>query len=384
MKRFHILLLLLMSLLGVFPLDVILPSFHALASEYGVEVRQVSYSVSMFVIAVALAQTVIGPLSDWMGRKRLLLAGLAVAVIGSAGCIVAPNYTVFMGFRIIQALGCGCFVLSQALVEDTYCGRERNSMRILLSSVSGLFISFSPLAGSLLQQYLGWRASFWVFIVIAIFVGMLAMLLLEERPAGSVGSRCFHSYGVLGRDLPFLGYSWINALGFACHFSFIVVSPILLMERLGLSSWAFSWVFVGYGFSFIIGGWVARQINHRVASQLQIKIGLVLIGGAGLLGGGWLVLGGLSVVGVVIPMIVCTTATTVLRPAATTHALSRYPEIVGAAASLATTIILAIGGAVSSLVSMFQAMLPLNIMMVLVMTSVFGLLLLDRMTLSAR
>ncbi|WP_236410040.1 MFS transporter [Pseudomonas sp. S31] len=379
MSRYHILLLLLMSLLGVFPLDVILPSLPALASEYQVEVWQISYSVSTFALGVALAQILIGPLSDRMGRKRLLLAGLAVAVSGSVGCLVAPNFPVFMAMRIIQALGCGCFVLSHALVEDNCPGRERIALRILLSSASGLFISLSPLAGSYLQEYLGWRGGFVVFIMIGVLVAFIVMVVVEERPTAPAGRGLFHSYGVLAKNLPFLGYSTINALGFTCHFSFIVISPLLLMERLGLSSLAYSWVFVGYGCSFFIGGWIARQINRRLDPKLQVSMGLRLIGGAGLLLAVWHAVQGLSVSGVLIPMILCTTGTTILRPAAMTSALSGHSERGGAATALSTTMMLAIGGTLSSLVASFEMALPLSLVLILLGTNVVGCLMLRRM-----
>ncbi|MFJ4066087.1 hypothetical protein ACIPW4_12400 [Pseudomonas sp. NPDC089996] len=48
-----------------------------------------------------------------MGRKRLLIAGLVVSIAGAAGCIFATSYEGFMAFRLLQAVGCGCFVLSQ-------------------------------------------------------------------------------------------------------------------------------------------------------------------------------------------------------------------------------------------------------------------------------
>ncbi|WP_306109979.1 MFS transporter [Pseudomonas sp. MN1F] len=153
-------MLLLITLLGVFPLDVILPSVPLLARDFAVDAQYIAYSISLFAVGVAISQTIIGPLSDRMGRKRLLIAGLVVSVAGAVGCIVATSYEGFIAFRLLQALGCGCFVLSQALVQDKFSGQQRNAMRILMTSGSGLFISLSPLAGSVLQQYFGWAGSF--------------------------------------------------------------------------------------------------------------------------------------------------------------------------------------------------------------------------------
>lgn len=174
------LLLILLCLLGVFPLDVILPSFPALADAFRVEPKQIAYSVSLFAFGVAVAQIFIGPLSDRTGRKRLLIVGLGVSIAGATGCLLSTDYEIFLAFRLLQAAGCGSLVLGQALVQDLYSGKQRNTMRIMLTSASGLFISISPVAGAALQQSIGWAGSFTVFIGIAFVVIILAWVLLQE------------------------------------------------------------------------------------------------------------------------------------------------------------------------------------------------------------
>ncbi|MBR7513277.1 MFS transporter, partial [Mycobacterium tuberculosis] len=84
---------------------------------------------------------------------------------------------------LLQALGCGSLVLGQALVQDLYRDEHRNTMRILLTSSSGLFISISPLVGALLQQSFGWQASFISFAIIASIVSLLAYVLLPSTTA---------------------------------------------------------------------------------------------------------------------------------------------------------------------------------------------------------
>lgn len=211
-------LLILLCLLGVFPLDVILPSFPALADEFHVEPQQIAYSVSFFAFGVAVAQIVIGPLSDGTGRKRLLLAGLAVSIAGAVGCVLSTRYETFMAFRLLQALGCGSFVLGQALVQDLYSGRQRNAMRILLTSASGLFISLSPVAGAFLQQSFGWKGSFTVFAFIAVIVSSLSYALLQDTPALRGRRSGMRSYWVMLRDTTYLAHSLLSSLAFACHF----------------------------------------------------------------------------------------------------------------------------------------------------------------------
>ncbi len=183
-RRAAVSLLLAMVLLGVFPLDVLLPSFPALAEHFSRTPADIALSISLFAVGIAFAQLLIGPLSDVIGRKGLLLAGMTVSMLGAMGCVMTNDYSLFLMFRVVQALGCGCFVLSQALVQDLFAGEERDRLRILMVTATGVFISVSPLAGTFLQATLGWRGSFWVFTVLAALVLIKAWLFLDNsRPA---------------------------------------------------------------------------------------------------------------------------------------------------------------------------------------------------------
>lgn len=368
----YILLLLLISLLGVFPLDVILPSVPLLARDFGVDAQYIAYSISLFAVGVAISQTIIGPLSDRMGRKRLLIAGLVVSVAGALGCILATSYGGFMLFRLLQAVGCGCFVLSQALVQDKFSGHQRNAMRILMTSASGLFISLSPLAGSVLQQYFGWAGSFQAFVVLAVVVLLLCLKLLQEKPTANSSAGVLNSYPVLFKDRAFLVSSLFSCLAFACHFSFVVVSPLLLIEQLGLTEFAFSMVFLGYGLAYMIGGFIASWLNCRMGMQAQVGWGFALIGLAGVALCLVVTMHELGVFSLLFPLVLCTIGTTIVRPAATTHALGRHPERAGGAASLNNTMLFAFGGGVSMLVASISSSLPMSLALGFIASSFAG------------
>lgn len=256
-----------------------------------------------------------------------------------------------MVFRLLQAMGCGCFVLSQALVQDSYSGQQRNAMRILLTSASGVFIALSPLAGSVLQQYWGWQGSFQVFVMLAVLVLLLCLMLLGEDRASRYRGGFLPGYCQILKDRKFLVYSIFSCLAFACHFSFVVVSPLLLMGPLGLTEFAFSMVFLLYGLAYMVGGVVANSLNRSMSTQAQIGCGFALIGTAGVALHLAISSGELVLIDLVLPLTLCTIGTTIVRPAATTYALSRHPDRAGAAASVSNTLLYACGGGVSLLVA---------------------------------
>jgi Bcr/CflA subfamily drug resistance transporter len=381
-RRAAIILLLTMVMLGVFPLDVLLPSFPALAEHFRTTPGDIAFSISLFAIGIALSQLLVGPLSDVIGRKSLLLAGMAVSIVGATGCVLSTDYAWFLMFRVVQAIGCGCFVLSQALVQDLFDGKERDQLRILMVTASGLFISVSPLAGTLLQQALDWPASFIVFIALAAAVFLKACFFLENRHTATTPRRSIlQSYRRVCRDADFLGYWLIAAIAFTCHFSFIVISPLIFMEQLQLSAYEFSLTLLLYGVAYIIGGIVARVLAGRIAPDTQIIVGLSLIIFSGLV---MLMLSnvmGLSTLTVLIPMIVCTAGTTIARPIATSKAMEVFPDMAGTSASAGNTLVFIFGGLISALINLSPFELQLTLALSFIALSSVGLVMIYRIRL---
>lgn len=351
-KSSIILLLMTMTLLAVFPLDVLLPSFPALSYHFSTSTSDIALSVSIFAIGLAFSLLLIGPLSDMFGRKKLLLSGIALAAVGATGCLLASDFVWFLGFRVVQAMGCGAFALSQALLQDLFAGQELERLRIWMATAGGIFISCSPLMGTWLQLYLGWRGSFYAFITLAIIVWLRSWFLLKEtRSSSPLPRRFFATYWLLCSDIRFIGYWLISALAFACHFSFIVIAPIVFMEHLNLSTYQFAWALSLYGVAYIVGGIIARILHRRLESDTQIIIGLSVIALSGL-GMMWLVwLFGLSVATVLIPMLVCTAGTTICRPIANSRAMSLYPQHAGTATSAGSLLIFMCGGLISVVIN---------------------------------
>ncbi|MGY2440823.1 MFS transporter [Pseudomonas sp. SDO52101_S400] len=353
-RRGAVSLLLAMVLLGVFPLDVLLPSFPALAEHFRNTPADIALSISLFAVGIAFAQLLIGPLSDVIGRKGLLLAGMSVSMLGALGCVMTTDYSLFLMFRVVQALGCGCFVLSQALVQDLFKGEERDRLRILMVTAGGIFISVSPLAGTFIQATLGWRGSFWVFIALSAVVLLKAWLFLENTRPTASGTRTnfLTAYRRVLGDFNFVSYWLISAFAFACHFSFIVISPLIFMDRLQLSAYEFSLILLIYGAAYVTGGILASVLSRRLSSGQQIVVGLSLILFAGVT---MLYLSSsfaLAPATVLIPMLICTAGTTIARPAATSRAMSLFPDNAGTSASAGSTIIFICGGLISALISL--------------------------------
>jgi DHA1 family bicyclomycin/chloramphenicol resistance-like MFS transporter len=151
------------------------------------------------------------------------------------------------------------------------------------------------------------------------------------------------------------------------------------MEQLGLTPYEFSVVFIAYGLAYVVGGAIATFLNNRVSAQAQICAGFLLIGTAGAALLIWQWVAGLTLIGLMIPMILCTAGTTLVRPAAATQALARYTQQAGAAASLNTTMLFAGGGFAGTLIASAEHLLPLSLGILFLSSALGGFLLLTRL-----
>ncbi|KTB58507.1 MULTISPECIES: Bcr/CflA family efflux MFS transporter [Pseudomonas] len=374
-KPFLVALLMIMTLLGVFPLDVVLPSFPALAEHFQTTTVDIARSVSLFAIGFSCSLLWIGPLSDRIGRKKLLLGSMTVAIGGAVGCIAANDYSQFLLFRVIQAIGCGGFVLSQALVQDLFVGKEQERLRIAIVTAGGIFISISPLVGAWLQLHGGWQTSFYVFTAFALLLMFMTYRLLSDTQpvASATNHNILRGYAKIFSDRHFVSYATISGITFACHFSFIVISPIIFMDQLGLSPYQYSLVLLLYGAAYVFGGLAAGWLNRRMLANTQIAMGLGLIAISGVvmlfLDNG----NGTSVWTILIPMLICTAGTTITRPISNSRAMNLFPQSAGAAASATTVVIFIAGGLISALVSTLTHNLSTTLGLCFLLLSTLGL-----------
>jgi DHA1 family bicyclomycin/chloramphenicol resistance-like MFS transporter len=337
------------SLISFFPLNILLPSFPAMAEEFNTSTAEITLSTSLFTLVFAISQLATGTLSDKWGRKEVLLGCIVVSTLGSIGCALATDYLGFLLFRVIQAIGCGFFVLGHALVEDLFEEQDRIRVRIYYMTLSGSFVALSPLLGSWLQITFDWQGSFYGFALMAIGVFIHAQVILESKTVSHQRS----PISILGTlksivgNRDFIRYWWIAALVFACYFALISVTPLIFMEELKLSEYQYALVLMLYGLAYFLGGVVASVVQKHISLTLQINIGLGLLGAAGVLLALIVNYEAMTTINLLLPMLISALAVTLVRPAAICAAMLLFSSSAGTAASAGNSIMF-ITAAVSS------------------------------------
>ena len=370
-----------LSVISPFSIDMYLPAFGQVAHDLAVPNAVVSLTLSSYFIGMAIGQVFYGPLLDRFGRKKPLCAGLALYVLTSLCCAVAPNIYALVALRFVQALGgCVAGVASLAMVHDFFPVEE--SARIL--SRLFLFIAVSPLlapsTGGTIALAFGWKA---VFILLAAIVGAILVLiygLLPESHAPDPGISLkplpiLVEYMSILQHPRFITYALAGAFSFAGLFTYVAGSPILFMDGFHLSPRVYSGIFAFLAMGFIGGSQLNVTLLRRLSSEqvflrmliIQAATGLVFIGGSylGLYGLG-------STLTLLFVFLACTGMT---YPNAAALALAPFTRNAGSAAAMLGFLQLGIGAFISTGISL-SAHGSFLIIAIMGITSFIGLVIL--------
>ncbi|MGH8451720.1 MFS transporter [Pseudomonas sp.] len=328
------------SLISFFPINILLPSFPALAERFDTPTAEVALSISLFTLVFSISQLVAGPLSDKWGRKEVLIGCITLSILGAIGCALSTDYLTFLLFRSVQAMGCGFFVLGHALVEDLFDEQDRARVRLYYMTLSGSFVALSPLIGSWLQTTFNWQGSFYGFALMALGMLIHAFCILPSKSASPHREpvSILGTLKAVARNRDFLRYWWIAALVFACYFALISVTPLIFMDALKLSEYQYALVLMVYGVAYLLGGVAASHLQKRISLSRQINIGLGLLLVAGVSLTLIVSFEAITTVTLLIPMLVSALAVTLVRPAAISAAMLLFSSSAGTAASAGNSI----------------------------------------------
>lgn len=356
-------LLILGSLTAIGPLsiDTYLPALPRLTRDLSAPASLVQLTLTACLAGLAAGQLTAGPISDMWGRRRPLLAGMALYTVASLACMVAPDAPTLVALRFVQgAAGAAGIVIARAVVRDLHDGAAAARYFSLLMLVNGVAPVAAPVVGGQLLRVTSWRGLFVVIAAVGAALTVAALLWLretlprEDRHTGGLRST-LRTFAGLGRDRAFAGYALAGGLAFAAMFAYISGSPFVIEEIYGLSPQAFSLVFAVNALGLVVAGQAGGLLAGRVRLRVLLTAGLAmsLAGGATLLAA---VLAGLGLPGVLPALFLVVAAIGLVMPNATALALTgRPPRVAGSASALLGLAQFVIGGAAAPLVGVAGA-----------------------------
>jgi DHA1 family bicyclomycin/chloramphenicol resistance-like MFS transporter len=342
--------------LGPLTIDMYLPALPKIADDLSVSSSVAQLTLTGTLAGLALGQLIVGPLSDSLGRRRPLMAGIVLHVLASVLCLFAPNIAVLGVARGLQGMGAAAaMVVAIAVVGDLYAESVAATVMSRLMLVLGVAPVLAPSLGAVVLLKASWH---WVFAALVILAGgllLVAAVALPEtlpvshrRPLKIRGIAA--TYVELLRDARFIILVLVGALGMGSLFAYIAGASFVLQGHYGLDQQAFALVF-GAGAVALIG---ATQFNvvllRRFAPQTIVLWALVAASLAGVVfvGLSFAHIGGLA--GFVLPVWAILTPMGLVIPNAPAVALSRHPDAAGTAAALLGAAQFGLGAAVAPLV----------------------------------
>jgi len=336
------LILVLGSLIALGPLtiDLYLPALPSIPADLETTEAAVQLTLTGTLLGIALGQLLVGPLSDAYGRRRPLLVGVAVHVLASLLCVLAPTVEVLGGLRLLQGLGAAAAsVTAMAVVRDLYTGNAAAVLLSRLMLILGAAPVLAPTLGGEVLRHTDWRGVFLVLAAAGLAVMGLAARSLEEtlpphrRRSGRVVGT-LRTYRSLLRDRVFVGLIMVAGLAMAAIFAYVSGSSFVLQEQYGLSEQRFGLLF-GAGAVGLIGSTQLNPVLLRRWQPQQLLASALVLGvacSAVLLVTAVTGAGGLP--GLLVPLWAVLAAVGLAMPHTPALALSRHGEAAGTAAAM--------------------------------------------------
>jgi MFS transporter, DHA1 family, multidrug resistance protein len=349
-----------LSTVSPFAIDMYLPGFPAIASDFNTSIANVQLSLTSYFIGIAAGQLLYGPLLDRYGRKIPLYAGLAVYILASFGCAFTESVEMLIGMRLLQALGgCAGMVAAQTLVRDLFPVNRIAQAFSWITLVIAVSPMIAPTVGGILTERFGWES---VFITLGVVSSVIMILVYFILPEGRKADKTLSlkpkpvlkNFIAVTRDRQFLTYCIAGGLASSATFAFISGSSDVFINLYHATPQEFGWIFAIAG-GTIIG---CTQLNHLLLKRFrseqivfsallyQLIVGAALV--AGTLAGWYDKYSFLAIIVLFLAAHGLGNANTVAL------SLAPFTKNTGSAASLVGTIRMAMGAVVSGVVSLLH------------------------------
>jgi DHA1 family bicyclomycin/chloramphenicol resistance-like MFS transporter len=359
------LLLGLLSAIGPFAIDMYLPALPAIGQSLGADIGAVQMSLTAFFLSLGIGQLLYGPVSDMVGRKPPLYAGLALFALASIGCAMATDIQTLIVLRFIQGLGAAAgMAIPRAIVRDLHTGTDAARLMSLLMLVFSVSPILAPLAGSGVIALSGWRGVFWV-VMVASVAGMAMMFtqLDETRPPServesSLGS-ALGAYWLLLRDRHYLGLVFIGAFAMAGFFTYLANSSFVMIDHYGLSPAVYSVAFGVNAAAFIAASQFTGALGERFGLVRVVKFGVLACGAVMLAMFSYFASGGDRLAVLIVLYFIASGFMGLVIPTTGVLALEAHGAIAGTASALLGTLQMLTGAFMMALVGLFTDGRPL-------------------------
>jgi len=357
-----------LAMFGPFSIDTIFPAFRAIGVQLGANPVAMQQTISVYLIAYAATSVLHGPLSDAIGRRRVILGGLAVFALASAGCALSRDLPTLLAFRALQGLSSGVgLIVGRALIRDVLHGHDAQRLMSQVSMIFGVAPAIAPIIGGWLLGWGQWPLIFWFLVGFAVLLWLATLLGLPEthppearRPL--VPGALISDYIGILTNPRFQRLAAAGAFNFAALWTYIASAPAFVLEILKLDARSFGWFFVPMISGMVLGAFVSGRAAGRVSGERLVGIGFACSAAAMVLNLLYnLYTDAPHVPWAVLPMTLNAFGIALVFPILTLALLDMYPQQRGAASSLQAFTSLVLNALIAGVLSPLVSTRPLSL-----------------------
>ncbi len=273
----HILTLVIATATGSLAMNVFLPSLPGIARYFDADYAVVQLAISLYLVATAGLQLVIGPASDRFGRRPVMLTCFGVFLFGSAATIYAPTIELLLAARLLQAFAAAGMVLSRAIVRDTVGTDEAASKIGYITMGMSVVPMIGPAIGGILDELYGWQASFLLTLGFGVLAFIVVFFDLGETNHNRSSSLLAQvkSYPELMRSRRFWGYTLTAACTSGSFFAFLGGGPYVSTEMLHLGPAQYGFYFAIISIGYMAGNFLSGRFSRRVGLNTMMLAGCI-------------------------------------------------------------------------------------------------------------
>ncbi|MBL8701755.1 MAG: multidrug effflux MFS transporter [Alphaproteobacteria bacterium] len=333
------LLIVIGTWIAPFSMHIVIPMMPSMAAEFGTDFAAAQGTLTAYLFGIAFGQLIYGPISDRLGRRPVMLAGLSLYLAAAVGCALATSIEALTLLRLVQGgTGCAGLVLGRAIIRDCYERDRAASLIGYVTTVMAVGAAFSPLAGALAVEYAGWRTMFVVLAALSAVIVACGAFWLNEtnlnRDTGGGIARVATSYLTLLRAPRFVLYSMCGVFSIAGWYAFVSGAPYVLTSILGLPPIAYGKYILLVVAGYSVGSFAAGRLSVRIGGERMLALGQAIVLAATAVQLGFYVAGVLSPLALFLPMMVVTIGAGIFLPNASAGAISVVPGLAGSASGL--------------------------------------------------
>ncbi|RKT30758.1 DHA1 family bicyclomycin/chloramphenicol resistance-like MFS transporter [Roseovarius halotolerans] len=347
----HIVTLILLAGISALSMNIFLPSLPGMTEYFDTEYRLMQLSVALYLAVNAALQILMGPISDRLGRRPVILGGLAIFLLATLGCLLSTNAYMFLTFRMAQATIVVAMVLSRAIVRDMVPQDQAASMIGYVTMGMTVVPMLGPALGGVLDELFGWKANFWALFILGALVTWLSWRDLGETAprSGQTLRQQIADYPELLTSQRYWGYALATALSSGSFFAYLGGAPFVGDRVFGLEPGELGLYFGAPAIGYMMGNFVSGRFSVRIGVNRMVLWGTLFNATGISLNLAVFYAGQGSPISFFGLMILMGLGNGMVIPNATAGALSVRPHLAGTASGLAGALMIGGGAALSAL-----------------------------------